>query len=592
MTLKPNTKIKDPAINKKDSIMATGHSLSRTAQFYRFVTGILKQHPKQIAITLCLGIAATLTQIGLAYYLFRLIQAGGEPLEIFSITLIGMKLWIIPVFLALAAAIIPYLAELYIIKATVKFFKQSIKEVAEALSETDRRYKLFLLTENNSALSRLMSSDARYASLAFSGILRLAFPVTMSLTAFALLFNFSAKWATIIILLMSPFVVWQLRVVMSGAKLNRHLRETGVSHSRAVSKYVGALSTHFTANRWGESLKTELSSLITDVFPNAYGERLRLGISTRVVGDLAVAGLILFICGLVITGNLTLENFSHVLIYAIILRFALTNLSRTIVGMISIISQLPFYENYIAAQNILRSNSISNPSWVSNQESAIYDKIKPNQLHVFFSNEPLNWLIVFKFLMKKNGYDAARRFIGKTLLVSGTFQNFSNDFVKELQTPATIDEVSFLKMFPASSHRWPDFLTTIANVDNIDENWTEVPRSIKFLCSMKYAERKKRGGAYVFINGSDFLTLTSNEKEWAISTLKNTTIILVFNRVYRQNLIPAVSNFFIINTQSELQHISHDQNDGDIMPQVKLLLETQKKRLTAKHNSFDDMSDL
>lgn len=574
-----NAAVNEPQVDQELPFIDVGaQDGSQVKLFAKFIFDVVLENPKQLIFTLILSILSTAAQIGLAFYVFRLVQSGGSDLSFLSVSITGQKLWVIPIFLAIAAAFIPYFAERYIISETVVFFKKSIRDIAKSLSDTQQRYKLFVWAENNSVLTRLMSSDARYASLAFAGILRLVFPITLSITSLTVLCFINLKWTIGLILLLIPFLIWQLRVVISGAALNRELRRAGQAHGQAAAKYVGALSTHFTANRRGETLIEAFDHSITDDFPNAYGERLRLGISTRLVGDFAIVGLILLICGLVITGNFTLDSFSHVLIYAIVVRFAMTNLSRAITGTISIISQVPFYENYVSAKNALSSQSdISEQDEPSPLKlAAPFDAISPNELQVVFSGAPLSWILIFKFLIKRSNYIFALRSVGQTLMASGGYRNFSNDFTKELQMAPLESERKFLEVFPNSAHRWADFNQATSHAKHVDNAWIEIPRPIKFLCSLNFAHRKKRGGSFVFVNGADYLGLTAAEKDWVRDLFKGTHLILVFNRIFAQKLVLDVKGYYLMTSDGNLYRAGESDNYEDVLRNVKRLFEYEK----------------
>lgn|GEM_PF-6462924 len=565
-------------------------------QLLRFIFEMIAQNPKELFITLILSVIGTLAQVSLAFYLFRLFQSGGESINFLNQEITGTVLWVIPVALALTAAIVPYASERYIISKTVLFFKQSIQEIGFALGSTATRYALFNFANTNGTLTRLMSSDARYASLAFAGILRLIFPLTVFSASFAALIVLNWKWTGILVLLVSPFIFWQFKVIASGATLNRNLRLAGTEHGRRVTKFVGAVSTNFTANRWGSLLIDKVPSFITDDFPDAYGARLRLGISTRLIGDFALAGIILALCGLVLTNQFNILNLSNLLIFAILTRFALSNLSRSVSGTILLISQLPFYENFLAARKTVKTleeaqlktkklesegKDLNSPPPKINPP---FDLIKHSHQVAFYSSETLNWPLIYKVLVQRSGRAGALLDINRSFLVTGVFQNFTDEFSKELQLSAVTSEAIFMQKFPESRHRWPDFETALETTDNLKENWPSISRSTKFLASLFYAIRKVKGGAFVFINGADFLALTNAEKVWVKASLKKAYIIIVFNRTFAPHQVPELSQCFFVDSTGKLYYIGSGDNVADIAEKVAPLL---KKDTPTEHIDFD-----
>lgn len=562
---------------------------SRLAMLIGFLSNVVLRNPKQICLTLILSILATTAQVGLVVLVFRLVQNGSDQMIIGPITLSGHSLWAIPLGLAIAAALIPYLTERYIIWQTVSYFKNAIWRIADAFMDTKNRFKLFAFADDNAALTRLLSTDARYTSLAFAGVLRLVFPVTISVTCFVVLFSLNLKWTLGLFIFVLPFLIWQLRVVASGAALNQELRHAGTVHGRAAARYVGGFSTHFTAMRHQTGADFDPRALITDIFPEAYGRRLRLGISTRLVGDLAVVGLILLVCVLIFAGNFSVESFAGILLYVIVVRFAMTNLSRAMMELISIISQIPFYENYVAAIEALKQqeSGAKNDSDEPQSLGANFERIVPGPPCVVFAGESLSWPLVLKFLAGRSGYKSALSDIGDAILISGNFRNFSNDFIEELQLPSIASEADFLEVFPHSGRRWEEFEAAFQDEDGASKAWNEIPRQIKFLCALHYGLKHKSEGGFVFISGVDFSALTPQEKDWVCTGFEGCIMILISNRLLVRRLIPDVENFYLLASNGKLYDAGGDKGFETVVDNAKRFF-AHEKLVKGSDKAFDE----
>ncbi|MBV5257558.1 hypothetical protein FLX56_03865 [Synechococcus moorigangaii CMS01] len=298
------------------------------------------------------------------------------------------------------------------------------------------------------------------------------------------------------------------------------------------------MSTHFTANRWGsEQLYGNFAAKVGHGFPDAYGRRLRLGVSTRVLSDLSLVAALVALVYLLLVEQSNIQTIGYLLIFAILARHAIGSFSSAVSGTISIIAQLPFYENYLAVSHFLDVEESRKPISVARAAGI------PPGISVCFSAAPLNWPLASHFIMARHGREAGEAVSVRSNLIQSRYSRLNDDYTQMLQIPANLNQAQFGKLFPASSQRWEGWEEIIASQDPIlsGETWLDLPPMFKFLCAALYASRKSAPDAYTFVGGADYSALTRPEKAWLHELFRDTRIVIFHARPVNLKTYPARS---------------------------------------------------
>lgn len=533
-----------------------------------FLIGLIKSDPLALVVIFILSLVAAISQTGIFFIIFKIFQSDAETFNLFGRDFSDSMVWGLIISLAIGAAFAPYLAERFIIGKTIKLFKSSLRMFGSYLTQAECRNYLLVSGLNVAELTRLMSSETRYASLAYASVLRSAFPVASIITFSAMMFWLNAKWTLLIFVAFLPFVIWQVLVLRSGMQLNRTLRESATSHSKYVGQFITSLSSHFTSNRWGDSLSEDFDSFVTGRYPDAYRERLKLGISLRVIGDLAIVAVILFVSYWTFTKKVGLEEISYVLIFAILVRFLHSNIDRIITNLIGIISQLPYYSLYISTLTTL-----SQYSTIGKDKAKVY--LAPD-LNVVYTSDQVNWAVAGQYTASHFERAKQESIIRQSVLLTSRYGMIKSEFVSTFQLSPKLKEGNFNAMFPQSGHRWPLFKKMLTETDgdlNADK-WKTIPAVIKFLCSISYGLKKDINGMTVFINGLDLNALTAAEIDWLFDRLKYSMVVVFYSgpNIYRTT--PEDTLFFYMNKEGKLISLPVDP-------------ETKQPQIADIKNAFD-----
>lgn len=522
----------------------------RAERVLRFLVTAAQDRPWDLARALALSALAALSQLLLALVLFRLLQSPDQSLTLPGMVLTGWLAWIPPALLALAAAVLPFLSERFVIWRSIAFFRDSLTRFRRALANRDQRSALMRIARGPSHITRLLSADSRYASLAYAGLLRLLLPVCLLVAGGAGLFILNAVWTAFLLLAVTPFLLWQVRIIIGGMSLNLELREAAQEHSRGVSRLVGSLSSHFAANRWNaETLDKELEGKLSDRYPTAYARRLRLGISAKFVSDAALFSLVVLLAFALSTGVVPQDRIGEVVIYALLARFTMNHASQIIMGSIAIVTQLPFYENYLKAMKEIEQ--------AEQRQAEPMLRGGPPQagLVVCFSSDALSWSLAYHYITAAEPPDRQPLQTANAILLTSNFTALSRDFVGALQLPGNLSERQFVAQFPFSGHRWADMQAVLAlsGRDVDDEVWAQVPTMIRFLAAVRYHMRKAPTGRYVFINGTDLNAMTPAERSWLFSAFSVCRIVVCFGRYVVSNAVPLDADAVMLSFTSTLQ---------------------------------------
>jgi hypothetical protein len=541
----------------------------------RFIRNLLRSNRPEIAIAFSLSLLSALAQFGLALLLLAALRAEEARLNIGGFSLEGGRMWAFVIAVALLAAALPFVTERYVISRTIAFFKSSLKRFSTALCEKRLRFALFTTGHGRAELTRLMSADTRYASLAFGGLLRLFLPLFMGLSALAVMAWLNWMWTLIFIAVITPFLAGQILIVFSGVRLNRQLRSAAVAHGRSVGSFIDAISTHFTANRWGSSqLHEHFAAKVGHGFPDAYGRRLRLGVSTRVLSDLSLVAALVALVYLLLVEQADIQRIGYLLVFAILARHAIGSFASAVSGTISIIAQLPFYENYLAVSHFLDTEQARKP--VSAARAAAI----PAGISVCFSAAPLNWALASHFIMAQHGRDVGEAVSARSNLIQSRYSRLNDDYTQMLQIPSNLTEPQFNRLFPASAQRWEGWEEVIANQDPVltGETWMDLPPMLKFLSAALYASRKSAPDAYTFVGGADYSALTRSEKAWLHELFRDTRILIFHARPVNLKAYPARSPVLHVSETGALAQLGVASALADNINIADILADDRRRR--------------
>lgn len=537
-----------------------------------FLVGLIKADPLAMVIIFVLSLVAAISQTGIFLVAFQVLQSEANSFILFGKPFSNHMLWGLIIGLASSAAFAPYLADRYIINKTIGLFKSSLHEFGSYFTNAEYRNYLLVTGLSVAELTRLMSSETRYASLAYASVLRSAFPIASIITFTSMMFWLNSKWTLSILIAFLPFIIWQIFVLKSGIQLNRNLRDSATAHSRYVGRFIASLSSHFTSNRWGNSLSNDFDSFVTGKYPDAYQARLKLGISLRIIGDLAIVAVIVVVAYLAFTQKITLQEISYLLIFAVLVRFLHSNIERVITNLISIISQLPYYSLYVTTLSAL---SKYDPDTIEKAKK-IY--LEPG-LNVIYANSQINWGLAGQYTASHFERAEQEAIIKQSVLLTSRYGMIKSDFISTFQLSPKLKKGNFDAIFPASTHRWPIFEKMLSDVkgDLNDETWKKVPAVIKFMCSISYSLKKDLNGAAVFINGLDLNALTTAETEWLFDKLRYSMVIIFYSSPTIYRTTPKDTLFFFMNKKGKLIPIPIDTTTKQPqLSDIKNALDTDK----------------
>jgi len=525
-----------------------------------FLLDLIKSDPVALIVILVLSIIAAISQTGLFFAFFKILQSDFNSFSLFGIVFSNLMLGSLILGLALGAAIAPYWADHYIIGKAINYFKNSLRNFGSYFTKAEYRNYLLLNGLTVAELTRLMSSETRFASLAYASVLRSVFPIASILTFTSMMFWLNPKWTLLILGAFLPFVIWQVFVLRSGMQLNRILRDAATAHSRYVGQFIGSLSSHFSSNRWGNTLTPDFDSFVTGKYPDAYRDRLKLGISLKIIGDLAIVAVILFVSYLAFARGLSLEDISYLLIFAVLVKFLHSNIDRTITNLISVISQLPYYSLFITTSSTLK-----------NYREESFDKSKvflEAGLSVVYTAQQINWGVAVQYTASHFEQTKQESITRQSAFLTSRYGMIKSDFVSTFQLSPKIKKGNFDVIFPQSANRWPVFEKVLNNLNGelSAEKWRTIPAIFKFLCSISYSVKKDLNGMAVFINGLDLNALTDAEVEWLFGKLKNSMVVVFYSGETIYRTTPKDANFSFMTRQGELVGLPVD--DVTKQPQV------------------------
>jgi len=521
-----------------------------------FLLKLIKSDPIALIVVFILSLVAAISQAGIFFIIFKLLQPGIESLNIFGKEINDITLWSTIIIFAVGAAFAPYTAERFIIKKTINLFKTSLHNFANYLTRAEDRNYLLRNGFSVAELTRLMSSETRYASLAYSSLLRSVFPLAAVVIFLGMMFWLNWLWTTIIVAAFFPFVIWQFLVLVSGIQINRDLRESASAHSRYVSQFIGSLSNHFTSNRWGDSLTTDFDNFVTGKYPDTYKDRLKLGVSLRVIGDLSIVGVILAVAFLTFTKRIGITEISYVLVFALLVRFVHSNVDRIMKNLIGIITQQPFYSLYITTMPLLSRDK-------REEQEQITTKFESG-ISVVFTNRQINWGVAGQYVASRFEAKHQESIVKQSVLLTSRFGMIKSDFVSSFQLSRNFTETHFRRMFPESSNRWPAFEKMLKDTKGElnTEKWRSIPAVIKFLCSANYALKRNLEGKIAFVNGLDLNALTKEEVEWLFKELNPAMVVVFYSNPMIYRTTPNNTTFSHLTPMGKLITVPVNEDTG------------------------------
>ena len=535
------------------------HSVDRNikSDLFAFFKSIFNGHKRQVLCVSLLSFLTACSQIAFGFFLFKLVT-GGE------ITLLGwtVETSLVPMIiagLALASAIIPFITQRYIVKSTTDYLALNVKWFRTALSNTHTRYYILSMGLPRSTLTRLMSSEIRYASLSYASVLRFVLPAILGLACIILLFTININWSIVLCILVLPFLAVGAHIISSGMTRNEELRDSAQSHSKAAASLVTQVISHFSANRWGDKMAEENLNSYDYTYVQAYRRRLHLGINIKFTMDFLTFSIIGVLGLLILSGKLDLEGITYVLVYGIVLRFALGYLTSCLNHSITIVSQLPYYSNYIKVRasverDIIGSSSnIAIDSLVPKAAVDNLSKVVGYNLEIGRVNlihpEGAGWISAAEYLKQRMPEVETSQLLRGAILLSGNYPILFDDFQATFQMSPKVTLKTLLKSFPESSHREAELATiTELPFESFNKDiFAKIAPPAKFLISVNYALRKGLSNRIVFLSAQDYLRLSDSEKLWMDKLLASSHVVFVgINRKIFRNQDDEVPTYEVI----------------------------------------------
>lgn len=527
-----------------------------------FLKSIFRGHAKQVCVVTFLSFLAAVAQIGFAFFLFKLVTEANTNL--FGYTLGTSATAVIIAILALFSAVLPFFTQRYIVRSTTNYLAMNVRWFRTALSNTSSRYYILGMGMPRSTLIRLMSSEIRYASLSYASVLRFVLPAFLGLACLALLFTINVVWSAVICLLVLPFLLIGAQIVSSGMARNEELRDAAQSHSRAAAALVTQVIGHFSANRWGSKM-AEVNTQSYDLsYVKAYGRRLHLGIYITFLMDLLTFSIVGILGVLILSGKLDLENVTYVLIYGLVMRFALGKLAACLNHSISIVSQLPYYSSYIKTRAALERDGVvvTDDDVTINPKRTPEDQIedapaskdttlKPGRV-ILVHPDGAGWIAAADYIKNRLPGTEVSLVLRGAVLLSGSYPMLFDDYQATFQLSPKVNALGMLRSLPESSHRLGELegLTDLSELDFQLEAFTKVTPPAKFLASVSYAMRKGLAKRTVFLSATDYVRLSASEKAWLDGMLNRSHVVLVgANRKVLKSLDDDIMTYEITDGQ-------------------------------------------
>ena len=520
-----------------------GLDAAKRRDLVAFLGGIARWHRAQIVWVSVLSLLAAASQVLLVVLLFRLLagrDAGAEVLGL-DVLAVGARTGVWGILaLALLSAALPFAARRYVIRATTDYLIENVRWFRAKLSDMDTRYAILGMGINRAEIVRIMSSEVRYASLAYSAVLQIILPASLFVGALAILFGMSWVWTLSLLALILPFGVGAAFVVVSGIARNRELRDAAQAHSRAAATFVDAVSQHFSANRWGDELGRIASQTYSEEYAEAYGSRLTLSVLTTLVMDLMVFAAVAVLVVLLLRGELDLRAATGILFYGLVARFAFGKLGACVSLSISVVSQLPYYENFIRVKHRIEPpGKAGHSGWLRRLRGHSPDAAGPAE-HVAIGRatparvalihpDGAGWISAHAYLAHLfPDVNLATAMRGAVLLSSG-YPPLFEDFQSTFQVAPSASPATLLKPLGSDAARTGELAELLALGDRplTPAAVAKVPPVARFLASYRYAADKGLSRRYVFVSVGDYLKLGAGERDELDAALEGAHAVLV-----------------------------------------------------------------
>lgn len=549
--------------------LLSGHRIRLLAGFVRRE---LSRSKGVVAVLLVLSVLSSASQIGLAAALIAAVQGGGGRLQQLGIT--GDWIFGILVVFAIASALLPFLVERYIIGRTVAYFKMGVKQLGRAAVNPASRHRLLLANYSSQSIVAAISSDARYASLAYAGLLSVVLPLVTSIAIGVALFVIEPVWAAIVVGVTLPFFVGQMLMVMSGVALNEKLRASAGSHRRAAAAAVGDLELCSDPAEIWRSQPDYVSLKIGPDFPVTYGHRRMLGARTGLIGDLATVVLVLLAALGITLYEITPEVIANAIVFILLGRIFLGSITRIASETIITVAQLPFYESLLNITRIVREAEKESQSATTDEALVIKRRVA-----VGLSAETLGWSLVSRYLMAAHGARESTRHLAASAIIAPSRGQFGNWEERGVPDLAGLTRSAFLKKFPASANRWEAYRS--ANAALTEGCRTKLDGELDILVQFHALKGRK---SHVFVDGYAFDTLAPGEHAWIFRTFSRSDLMLVYKPRMKKSAAPPDADLWFISREGSGERLGKWSERASFANRLKALIAQDKAPVAEQTN--------
>ncbi len=489
------------------------------ASLRAFLKTILRDDAARIVYVSMLSMLGAISQIGFAYLLFRLVT--GREIQIGSFVFEQNVLAVGLAVLGALAAILPFLTQRAIIQATTKYLAANVRWMRGKLADLESRYRILSSGLTQSEITRLMSSEARYASLAYASVLQIIFPGLLFLACYGALWIINPMWTFIVSVLIVPFLALSAFVVLTGIARNEELRAASIAHSRAAAAFVAGVNRHFSANRWGNTLAQSADDSYDETYVSAYGHRLSLGILLTLVMDTLTFVIVAIVALLIVFGRIDLTEVAAVLIYGLILRFGIGKLSGCVNQSVSVVSQLPYYGSFIRLKSNLRDTSIT--------PTTAKRLVPPPASVIYVHPDGASWSVAQSYMRHVLQGGTSVIDVQTAALLASNYPPLFENYQNTLQLSPQMLKSRILEAFPQSARRAEDFekLMALKDAPLTQARLQSLPPPVRFLIAVRYAKRNGFAKRLILVDAGDYIRLTPEERVWLDGELRDAHTVYV-----------------------------------------------------------------
>ncbi len=365
--------------------------------------------------------------------------------------------------------------------------------------------------------------DSRYAGVSYMHLLRLIYPVVLTIGILSFAFAIEKNLTLIVFFCVLAVFPFHFKLMKWGNMTAIRIREGAVQRGETVDHFTSLIYQHPNPDALADFDSRDLSrSSGNKKYMDAYVDRQRLGGFSNAISDVSIIAAVIII-SLVLVFRGTAEGFalSNLIIGLIVFRFLVRNTRTVVQSVTTIVALQPFF---IRVYKIFDMNSHS-------AAPAIIGTLKKkNPLRLAaITFEPFNHWQAQKMIRILSGAKTGKpKPYG---VISSGFPLLSSDWRAELGLAPQFGVSEFRRRYVGLESNISEIKTFIEKADD-DKNhdsrvvWSQLSRQSQFLLlSMAFANAK----TILIVNGVDCLSMNKEQLEAFMTATAPNALVMLFN---------------------------------------------------------------